>query len=155
MAQAIPEGFHSVTPHIVVKDAAAAIKFYQQAFGAEEICRLPGPDGSLMYAEVNIGDSRVMLAEERPEWGGPKAIGGTPVTLHIYAENADALFARATAAGAKATMPMMDMFWGDRYGMVEDPFGHRWSIAKHIEDLTPEQIGARSAEWFAKHCSEK
>jgi PhnB protein len=138
----IPAGMHVLTPHIVCAGAADAIGFYQRAFGAEELMRLPGPDGRLMHAAIRIGDSTVMLVDEMPEYGalGPKALKGTPVTLHLFVPDADAAVARAVAAGAQVVMPLADQFWGDRYGQVEDPFGHRWSIATHQRDLTPEQI---------------
>lgn len=138
----VPDGMHSVTPHIVCAGAADAIGFYQRAFGAEEVTRLVAPDGRLAHAAIRIGDSTVMLVDEWAECGamGPKALKGTPVTLHLYVPDADAALARAVAAGATVVMPLADMFWGDRYGQVEDPFGHRWSIATHQRDLTPEQI---------------
>ena len=140
----IPEGMHSLTPHIVVAGAAEAITFYTKAFNAVELVRLPGANGKLMHASLKIGDSTLMLVDEMPECGGvgPKALKGSPVTLHLYVNDADATFAQAVAAGAKATMPVADMFWGDRYGQVEDPFGHRWSIATHTRDVTPEEMRA-------------
>ncbi len=145
----IPEGFHTATPHLVVSDAAAAIEFYQKAFGAEEVSRMPGPEGKIMHAAIRIGDSPVMLNDEFPDMGtvGPKAIGGTAVTIHLYVKDADAVWDSATKAGAKVVVPIDDMFWGDRYGVIEDPFGHRWSIATHTQDLTPEQVmeGAQKA----------
>ncbi len=143
----VPEGFHTVTPHLIVKGAAKAIDFYRNAFGAEEVLRMPSPDGKLMHAEIRIGDSHIMLADEFPDWGsvGPQSIGGSPVVIHLYVADCDALFAKATKAGAKVTMPLQDMFWGDRYGKLEDPFGHRWSIATHKEELTPEQVMKRAA----------
>jgi PhnB protein len=138
----IPEGMHTVTPHLVCAGAAAAIEFYEKAFGANELSRVPGADGKLMHASVRIGDSVVMLNEEMPEWGAfsPKSLKGSPVTIHLYVEDADASFERAVAAGAKVTMPLDDMFWGDRYGKVEDPFGHQWSIGTHVQDVTPEEM---------------
>ncbi len=146
----IPEGFHTVTPHLIIKGAAEAIDFYKKAFGAEEVCRMPGPGGVVMHAEIRIGDSTVMLADEFPDFGsvGPKTIGGSPVTVHLYVKDADAFYDKAVAAGAKATMPLADQFWGDRYGKLEDPFGHQWGIATHIEDLTPEEIEKRAAAAF-------
>ena len=139
---AIPEGMHTVTPHLVCEGAAAAIEFYKKAFGAVETARMPGPNGKLMHAAVRIGDSTVMLADDFPEYGGlgPKALKGSPVTLHVYVTDADATFAQAVAAGATVKMPMADMFWGDRYGQVTDPFGHHWSIATHVKDMTPEEM---------------
>ena len=122
--------------------AAEAIDFYKRAFNAVEQARLPGPDGKLMHAAVKIGDSTLMLVDENPQWGslGPKALKGSPVTIHLYVPDVDATVAQAVAAGAKVTMPVADMFWGDRYGQLEDPFGHRWSVATHTRDLTSEEI---------------
>lgn len=138
----IPEGMHSLTPHLVCAGAAGAIDFYGKAFGAVEQVRLPGPDGKLMHASVRIGDSLLMLVDESPQCGmlGPKALKGSPVTVHLYVDDVDATVARAVAAGARITMPVADMFWGDRYGQLEDPFGHRWSVATHTRDLSPEEI---------------
>jgi PhnB protein len=138
----VPEGMHTVTPHLVCAGAAAAIEFYKKAFNAVEMFRLPGPQGKLMHACIRIGDSAVMLVDEFPEHGGtsPKALKGSPVTIHLSVENVDAFVARAVAAGAKITMPLADMFWGDRYCQFEDPFGHHWSAATHLRDLTPEEI---------------
>jgi PhnB protein len=137
----IPQGMHSVTPHLVCAGAAKAIEFYKQAFGAEESARLPGPDGRLMHAVVKIGDSQVMLMDEMPEWGalGPKALKGSPVTIHLYVDDVDAVVARAVKAGAKVTMPVAEQFWGDRYGKLEDPFGHHWSVATHVRDVSMEE----------------
>jgi len=135
----IPEGMHTVTPHLVCAGAGAAIDFYKKAFGATETSRMPGPGGKLIHASIRIGDSTVMLVDEMPEWGslGPKALKGTPVVIHLYVDDVDAFTARAVAAGAKVTMPVADMFWGDRYGQIEDPFGHRWSVATHVRDVSP------------------
>ncbi len=151
----IPEGFSSVTPHLIIKDAAKAIDFYKKAFGAEEICRMPGPDGkTVMHAEIKIGNSHVMLADEFPEYGcvGPQTLKGSSVTIHLYVNDADKVYNQAVAAGAKATMPPTDMFWGDRYGKLEDPFGHNWSVATHIEDVSPEECAKRAAKAFAGGC---
>lgn len=141
-ARPIPDGYHTVTPHMVCEGAAEALAFYAQAFGAVEIGRMPGPDGRIMHAEMRIGDSRIMLAEAFPEYGskGPLALQGTTVVIHLYVPDADAAWARAIEAGAKPVMPLEDTFWGDRYGQVADPFGHRWSIATHKQDLSLEQI---------------
>lgn len=141
-AKPIPEGMHSVTPHLVCAGAAAAIDFYKKAFGAVEHGRLPGPDGRIMHAMLRIGDSAVMLVDEMPEWGslGPKALKGSPVTIHLYVDDADAFVKRAAQAGAKVTMPVAEQFWGDRYGRIEDPFGHHWSVATHVRDVTPEEM---------------
>jgi PhnB protein len=143
--QKVPAGYHAVTPYLVVQGAAQAIAFYQQAFGAREKMRMTGPDGKLGHAELQLGDSIVMLADEYPDWGalGPSSIGGTPVSLLLYVEDVDAVFARSLAAGAKELRPVKDQFYGDRSGLLEDPFGHRWSIASHIEDVSPEEIERR------------
>ena len=141
-ARPIPQGMHSVTPHLVCAGAAQAIEFYKKAFGAVEEARLPGPDGKLMHAMIRIGDSAIMLADEMPEWGslGPKALKGSPVTIHLYVDDADAFAKRAAAAGAKITMPVDEQFWGDRYGKLEDPFGHHWSVATHVRDVSMEEV---------------
>jgi uncharacterized glyoxalase superfamily protein PhnB len=138
----IPEGMHSVTPHLVCAGAADAIEFYKKAFGAVEVARLPGPDGKLMHAMVRVGDSAIMLVDENPQYGmlGPKALKGSSVTIHLYVDDADACVARAVKAGAKVTMPLDDMFWGDRYGKLEDPFGHHWSVATHVRDVSREEM---------------
>ena len=138
----IPEGVHSITPHLICAGAADAIEFYKKAFNAVEIHRIPGPGGKLMHGAVRIGDSMVMLADEYPEWGSksPKTLSGTPVTIHLYVDDVDAVFAQAVAAGATPAMPVADMFWGDRYGMVTDPFGHSWSVATHIRDMSDEEL---------------
>lgn len=143
----VPEGMHTVTPHLVCADAAKAIAFYQQAFNATEMMRIPGPGGKLMHACVRIGDSLVMLVDENPQWGclGPFALKGSPITIHLQVEDVDAVFDQAVKAGAKITMPVADMFWGDRYGRVEDPFGHHWAIATHIRDVSPEEIRQAAA----------
>jgi PhnB protein len=140
--KSVPEGMHSVTPHLVCAGAADAIEFYKKAFNAVEISRLPGQHGKLMHAMIRIGDSTVMLNDEFPECGsfGPKSLKGSPVTIHLYVEDVDAFVARAVGAGAKVTMPLADMFWGDRYCTLDDPFGHHWSIATHIRDVTPEEM---------------
>jgi uncharacterized glyoxalase superfamily protein PhnB len=138
----IPDGMHSVTPHLICAGAADAIEFYKKAFNAVEVVRLPGPQGRLMHAMIRIGDSAVMLVDEMPEWGalGPNSLKGSPVTIHLYVENVDAFVKRAVDAGAKITMPVADMFWGDRYGKLEDPFGHHWSVATHIRDVSPDEM---------------
>lgn len=139
-----PSGMSTVTPHLTCRNAAAAITFYQSAFGATELSRLPAPDGRLMHALLRIGDACVMLVDEFEERGlySPHLLQGSPVTLHLYVDDVDTAMARAVAAGATITMPADDMFWGDRYGRLIDPFGHQWSIATHVHDLTPEQIAA-------------
>jgi uncharacterized glyoxalase superfamily protein PhnB len=151
-----PSCMRSITPHLICDGAADAIEFYKKAFGAEEMMRLPGPNGRLMHGSVRIGDSMVMLVDEVPEWGtlGPKALKGSPVTIHLMVDDVDAVFAQAVDAGATVKMPVADMFWGDRYGLVVDPFGHVWSIATHMRDLTPEEIAAAGREAMAKGCAE-
>jgi PhnB protein len=140
--KAIPEGMHTVTPHLVCDGAADAIAFYKKAFNAKESARMPGPGGKIMHAQLTIGDSHIMLVDEFPEMGGfgPKHYKGTPVTLHLYVPDVDAAYKQAVDAGATAKMPPADMFWGDRYGVLVDPFGHSWSLATHKRDLTPEQM---------------
>ena len=140
-ARPIPEGFHSLTPHLVCADAAQAIDFYAKAFGAVEISRLAGPDGKVWNAQLRIGDSMLMVVDAMPEHGSldPLALKGSPVSIHLYVADADAQFQQAVAAGATPQMPPEDVFWGDRFCTVQDPYGHRWSIATHLRDLTPEQ----------------
>lgn len=153
--QPIPAGHEHLIAHLVCSPGAEAIDFYKKAFGAVEIMRMPSPDGArLMHASLRIGSSFVFLADDFPEYCGghsqtAKALGGTPVTLHQYVENCDAAIERAVAAGATIMMPTMDMFWGDRYGVVIDPYGHKWSFATHIKDLTPEQMQEGMKEAFA------
>jgi PhnB protein len=144
-AKPIPEGFHTLTPYLAVDDAAAAIEFYKLAFGAEEVMRMPGPEGKIGHAELQIGDSRVMLSDPFPQSSvrPPKHAGGSTASLFMYVEDVDAAFRRALDAGATSTMDPQDMFWGDRFGSVEDPFGHTWSIATHVEDLSEEEIAER------------
>jgi PhnB protein len=154
-AKPIPDGFHTITPHMIIRGAAKAIEFYKKAFGAEEIMRMPGPDGqSIMHAEIRIGDSVIMLNDEFPDWGkvSPQALNGSPVTIHLYVNDADAVFNKAVQAGATAIMPVADMFWGDRYGCLQDPFGHHWSVATHIADYTPEECMKRCQEAMGGAC---
>jgi PhnB protein len=127
---------------LVCDGAAEAIEFYKKAFNAVEMMRLPGPQGKLIHASIRIGDSAVMLADEFPEWGsfGPNSLKGSPVTIHLQVEDVDALFEQAVSAGAEVKMPVQDMFWGDRYGYLEDPFGHHWAIATHVRDVSPEEL---------------
>ncbi len=143
----VPEGYHTLTPHLVVRNAAKAIDFYVKALGAEEMFRMPGPGGAIMHAELKIGDSIVMLGEEAPDRGSlsPQAIGGSPVTLMLYVKDVDASFARAAKADCTVLMPPTDMFWGDRYGQLQDPFGHRWAMATHVEDVSPDELAKRMA----------
>jgi len=151
-AKPIPEGYHTVSPSLVIKNAAAAIEFYKKAFGAKERGRMPGPDGRLMHAELQIGDSVVMICDEMPEYGtrSPQTLGGTPVSLFLYVPDVDASFQQAIAVGATSTMPVADMFWGDRFGKLADPYGHEWSLATHKEDLTHEEIERRGREFISK-----
>ena len=151
----IPEGMHSITPHLVCDGAADAIEFYKKAFNAIENGRMPTPEGKLMHAQLTIGNSAIMLVDAFPDMGclGPKALKGSPVTIHLYVENVDEVFNRAVAAGAKAKMPVSDMFWGDRYGQIEDPFGHVWSIATHMRDLTPEQMAEGMKSMSSEGCA--
>ena len=144
----IPEGYPQVTPYLCVDDAKAAIEFYSRVLGATERMHMPGPDGKIGHAELQLGESLIMLADEFPEMGirGPKAVGGTPVTISVYVEDADAVFDAAVAAGATAVRPMENQFYGDRSGQFEDPFGHRWSVATHVEDVPPEEMEKRAAE---------
>ena len=144
----IPDGMHTVTPHLICDGAADAIAFYKKAFNAEALAQLAGKNGKLVHALIRIGDSMIMLVDEFPEWGsfGPRSLKGSPVTIHLYVEDADAVVARAVEAGATVIMPIADMFWGDRYGMIEDPFGHRWSVATHIRDATPEELAKGALE---------
>jgi len=149
--------FGTVTPHLIVRGGADAIDFYVRAFGAVEESRMPGPDGKLMHASIKIGNSRVMLCDEVPNWGtlSPLSLNGSPVVIHLQVDDADAWFARAVEAGATVRMPPTNMFWGDRYGQVVDPFGHAWSIAHRIENLTFEQMAERGAEAMANgSCAE-
>jgi PhnB protein len=149
----IPDAYRTLIPHLVVKGASQAIEFYKKAFGAEEVSRAPGPDGkSIMHAELKLGDSRLFLVDEIPEMDcrGPNSIGGTSVTIHRYVEDVDVAFNKAVAAGAQVRMPVSDMFWGDRYGVLKDPFGHAWSLATHKEDLKPEEIGKRAQAAFSQ-----
>jgi PhnB protein len=147
----IPEGYHSVTPYLCVRGGAQAIEFYKKAFGATEVMRMPAPDGKIGHAELQIGDSRVMIADEFPEMGflSPPTVGNSPVMIHLYVEDVDATVARATEAGAKVTRPVADQFYGDRGGSIEDPFGHKWYVSTHKEDLTPEEIDRRREAQFA------
>jgi PhnB protein len=146
----IPEGMHTVTPHLICAGAADAIEFYKKAFNAIETGRLSDPQGKLMHAGIRIGDSVVMLVDEFPDWGkfGPKSLKGSPVTIHLYVEDVDATFERAVGAGAKITMPLEDTFWGDRYGVLEDPFGHHWSVATHVRDVSPEEMQQAAQKMF-------
>ena len=151
MTKPIPDGFHSITPSLVVGNSKEAIEFYKKAFGANEIYQFPAPDGKTMHAMIQIGDSIVMMGDEFPAMGtrSPETIGGTAVTLHLYVQDADKIYNQAIEAGAKVVMPIMDAFWGDRYGMVLDPFGHSWAIATHKIDISPEGLRKAGEEFFA------
>lgn len=145
---AIPSGHHTVTPHLVIRGASDAIDFYIKAFGATDVTRMDGPDGKILHAEIKIGDSYVYLAEEAPGWGilSPLSLNGTAVVIHLYTEDANAWFQRALEAGATTVMPLSDMFWGDRWGKLADPFGHHWSVAQRLEILTHDQLVERTAK---------
>jgi PhnB protein len=153
----IPEGFHTVTPSLVVRDATKAIEFYKRALGAQELMRMPGPDGKIMHAELKIGDSIIFLAEENPNMGikSPQTLGGCTSVLNLYVPNVDELFKQAVNAGAKESMPVADQFWGDRYGSLVDPFGYSWGIGTHKEDLTPKEMEQRAQEFFASMAQRK
>jgi len=146
----IPAGYHTATPYLILSGAGRALEFYRQAFGATEVMRLAGPGDRVMHAEIQIGDSRIMLADECPEMGarGPQAIGGTPVSVMLYVKDVDAVVAAAVAAGAKLLRPVQDQFYGDRSGTLIDPFGHMWTISTHKEDVSPEEINRRAAAMF-------
>jgi uncharacterized glyoxalase superfamily protein PhnB len=155
----VPDGFNTVSAYLVVDDAAEALQFYAEAFGAEPGLRMSGPDGKgTLHAEMRIGGSTVMLSDANPIWGtrSPKLLGGSPATLHVYVEDADALFERATKAGCEVKFPISDTFWGDRYAKVSDPYGFEWGIATHIEDLSAEELERRKQEFFShlgvEHC---
>jgi PhnB protein len=147
MTKPIPDGYHAITPYLIVSGGAKALEFYGRAFGAIERERMQDPSGKIRHAEIRIGDSCVMLADEHPEIGalGPATIGGSPVSIHLYVEDVDAVVSRAVAAGARLTRPVADQFYGDRVGGITDPFGHRWFIATHKEDLTNDEIHRRAA----------
>jgi PhnB protein len=158
MAKPIPDGYHTVTPALTVKDGAEAIEFYKRALGAKELMRFPGPDGKhLMHAEIEVGNSKIMLADESPEMGcqAPASVGSTTSSLYVYVEDVDKAFRRAVEAGAKALMQPTDMFWGDRFGQIEDPSGHRWGLATHKEDPSPEEMARRQKEFFAQMGNQK
>jgi PhnB protein len=143
----IPDGYHSITPYLTVKGAASALEFYEKAFGAKVLFRMDDKDGRVGHAEIQIGDSRVMLSDEAPELGvsSPQSVGGTPVSIHLYTDDVDATVARAVAAGARVTRPVADQFYGDRSGVLTDPFGHRWYVSTHTEDVPPDELERRAA----------
>ncbi len=157
MTKPIPDGYHTITASLIVKNADNAIEFYKKAFGAQELYRFPGPDGkTIMHAELKIGDSRIMLSEEAPQMNcrSPQSLGGTGIHIFMYVDDADMTFNKAVAAGAKPTMPIADMFWGDRFGTIQDPFGHVWGIATHKKDMSTEEINKAGQEFF-KHMQQK
>ena len=151
MVNPIPEGYPRVTPYLIVDDGAAAIGFYTSVLGASERMRMAGPDGKVGHAELNVGDSVIMLADEHPEMNavGPKTVGGTPVSIHVYVADSDSVFERAIEAGAKSLAPMEDKFYGDRSGSFEDPFGHHWNVATHVEDVPQDEMAKRAEEAMA------
>jgi PhnB protein len=147
----IPDGYHTATPYLIITNAAQAIEFYKEAFGATELMRLAAPDGKLMHAEIRIGDSPIMLCDECPDWNAlsPQTIGGTAVSIMLYVDDVDSVVNRAVATGATVLMPVEDQFWGDRMGTLVDPYGHKWSIATHAEDVSPEEIDKRAKALFS------
>ncbi len=148
----IPKGFHTATPNLIVNDGPRAIDFYKRAFGAEELFRLDGPGGKIVHAELKIGDSIIMLSDEMPQGScrSPQSLGGTAVNIFLYVRDVDRVFQQAVAAGARVAMPVSDMFWGDRYGQVTDPFGHSWALATHKEDVLPEELRRRTEAFMAR-----
>lgn len=147
---AIPSGYHTVTPYLVVSDGNRALEYYEQAFGATGVNRMDGPGGKIMHAEFKIGDSMVMLSDEMGPNKSPQSLGGSPVSMFLYVEDVDSVFNKAVSAGAKPDMPPQDMFWGDRFGKLTDPFGHNWALATHIEDVTPEEMEQRAQAFNAR-----
>ena len=152
MPQPVPEGYHTITPYLAVENASEAIDFYQRAFGAQERVRMDGPGGAIMHAELQVGDSMIMLSDPFPQSSTtpPKQLGGTSVSIFAYVENIDDVYKQAIDAGASSLMEPDDMFWGDRFGSVQDPFGHSWTIATHIEDVEPEEMQRRSEEFMSQ-----
>ena len=155
-AKYIPNGYNTTTPYLIIKGASQAIEFYTKIFGAKEIMRMGAPNGQVGHAELQIGDSRIMLADEMPEMGyrGPQALGGSPVSLLVYVHDVDKVFANATSAGAKVERPVENQFYGDRSGTIKDPFGHVWTIATHIEDVPPDELNRR-AKAFMERCAQQ
>jgi len=152
MAKAIPEGYHTATPYLIVNGASQAIDFYKQVFGATELCRMPSPEGRIGHAELKVGDSVIMLADEVREMGyrSPRALGGSAVSLLLYVEDVDSVFNKAIEAGGTVQRPIANQFYGDRSGTLEDPFGHIWTIATHVEDVPPEEMKKRVQAFFEK-----
>jgi PhnB protein len=153
----VPEGYHTTTPYLTVNDAAGAIDFYKRAFGATEIARMDGPPGKIAHAEIKIGDSMIMLSDEMPgsDVRSPKSLGGTSMSIFLYVEKVDSVFKQAVSAGAKSTMEPADMFWGDRFGKLIDPYGHSWALATHIEDVTPAEMEKRTQAFMAQMGQQK
>jgi PhnB protein len=149
-AKPIPAGYHTATPYLVIRDAARAIEFYKEAFGAQEMVRMGGPEGKIAHAEIKIGDSMIMLADEMGLNRSPQTLGGSPVSIFLYVDDVDSVFNQTVRAGAKADMPPTDMFWGDRFGKLTDPFGHLWGLATHVEDVPPEEMERRGREAMAQ-----
>ncbi len=151
-AKPIPDGYHSLTPYLIIRDCAKAIDFYKQVFGATEVARMPGPGGAIMHAELRIGDSALMLRDENIAWGdfSPQHLNGSPAQVFVYDPAVDAVYARALAAGAKSILEPQDMFWGDRFAKFADPFSHNWAVATHIKDMTPAEIQQASQAFFAQ-----
>jgi PhnB protein len=150
--KAIPDGYHSVTPYLIIKGAAAAIDFYKRAFGATELMRMPSPDGRIGHAEIKIGNSAIMLADEHPQMGyrSPQTLGGSAVSMMVYVDRVDDVFKKAVEMGAKELQPVQDQFYGDRSGTLQDPFGHTWTIATHMEDIPPEEMRKRAEKFMQK-----
>jgi PhnB protein len=148
----VPDGYHTATPYLIVDNCAAAIEFYQRALGAKEIFRFPGPGGKIAHCEIQVGDSRIMLADESRDWGtfSPRSLKGTPASIFLYVEDVDASYRKFVQAGGKEVVPVENMFWGDRFGKVADPFGHEWQIATHKEDLSPAEMEKRMGAMVAK-----
>ncbi len=156
--KAIPEGYHTATPHLVVRNAAQAIEFYKKAFGAQELMRMPTPDGKVGHAEIKIGDSVIFVADESPEMGmtkSPQTLGGCTGGVMLYVDDVDTTFQQAVDAGGKSFKPLADMFWGDRFGSLTDPFGHVWSIATHKEDVAPAEMEKRAQNFYAQMAKQK
>jgi uncharacterized glyoxalase superfamily protein PhnB len=157
MVKPIPEGHHTVTPHLVCRGASAAIEFYKKAFGATELMQMTGPGGLITHAEIRIGNSILFLADEFPQWGSlsPLTLKGSPVVLNLYLEDVDSVFNKAVAAGAQVKMPLQNMFWGDRYGKLTDPYGHEWGLATHVEDVPPAEMKERADKAMAEMMKNK
>jgi len=153
----IPPGFHTVTPSLIVKEGAKAIDFYKKALGAEELMRMVGPDGKISHAEIKVGDSILFITDENPAMGtkSPQTLGGTASNLYLYVEDVDSAFKRAVDAGGKATMPVTDMFWGDRFGQFTDPSGHSWGLSTHVEDVSPEETERRAVDFYKQMAQRK